>query len=106
MRTVTSLGIVAGLMLGFIRWTRRQSSDGVVVPSNLVEVVGRVPLDAKFKAHIVRFGDRLLLLSLDGTGVTKLGEINAADFGSRETAPSLRNERDDSPVLNRRDALR
>lgn len=104
-RTITSLGVVAGLMLGFIWWTRRHSSDGSTgLPSNLVDVVGCVPLDAKHKAHIVRFGDRILLLSLDGAGVSKLGEISAADF-DREANASLRNGGHASPVLNRRGAL-
>ncbi len=75
-KTVSSVCVAAGLMLAFLWLSRRMRSDQAPqVPDDLVEVVGQVPLDVKHRAHLVRFGDRLLLLSLQGTGVSKLGEI-------------------------------
>lgn len=93
-RTVSSLGVVAGLMMGFVWWTRKNQGDSPYVPaSHLVEVVGRVALDAKHKAHIVRFGDRLLLLSLEGNGVSKLGEIAANEQERRFTPEKMNTQR-------------
>ncbi len=81
-RTFSSLGVVTGLMIGFIWWTRKNQIDRVTnSPNDLIEVVGRVSLDAKHKAHLVRFGGKLLLLSLDSDGVSKLGEIDAEQTG-------------------------
>ncbi len=79
--TISSLGVAAGLMLGFIWLSRRVRPQGsLTVPDDLVEVIGKVALDSKHRAHLVRFGDRLLLLSLQGTGVSKLGEIPFAEL--------------------------
>ena len=85
--TWVTLVVVAGLMLGFIWWTRKNQLDGSVqLPNDLVEVLGRVTLDAKHKAHLVRFGDRILLLSLDGPGISKIGEIGVPDSASQALA--------------------
>ena len=103
MRTVSSLGIVAGLMLGFIWWTRKNQSDNsIALPSDLVEVVGRVALDAKHKAHLVRFGDRILLLSLDGPGVSKLGEIGVDEFGGALPSDNVRDRQGSTSRTNHR----
>lgn len=88
-RTVSSLGVVAGLMLGFLWWSRKQQVDNAqVVPNDLVQVIGCVPLDAKHKAHLVRFGDQILLLSLEGTGVSKIAEINVQTTERTQTIRS------------------
>ena len=93
-RTVSSLGIVGGLMVGFIWWTRKNQGESTLASaSDLVQVLGRVSLDSKHKAHIVRFGDRLLLLSLEGNAVSKLGEIDASDGGARLTTASRETQR-------------
>lgn len=94
--TVSSLGIAAGLMLGFIWLSRRLRAKSTrSVPDDLVEVIGKVALDSKHRAHLVRFGDRLLLLSLQGTAVSKLAEIPVAEWsrasgGEQRMTPSRR----------------
>ena len=88
--TISSLGVAAGLMLGFIWLSRRMRPQGTLtVPDDLVEVIGKVALDSKHRAHLVRFGDRLLLLSLQGTGVSKLGEIPFAELSRASDSGQL-----------------
>jgi flagellar biogenesis protein FliO len=94
--TISSLVVAAGLMLGFMWLSRRvRTSNTLAVPGDLVEVIGKVALDSKHRAHLVRFGDRLLLLSLQGSGVSKLGEIPFAELSratgsGRPTSPNQR----------------
>jgi flagellar biogenesis protein FliO len=93
-KTISSVCIAAGLMLGFMWLSRCMRSDTAQkVPDDLVEVVGKVALDTKHRAYLVRFGDRLLLLSLQGSGVSKLGEIPFTEWSPAPGAGQLSSPR-------------
>jgi flagellar biogenesis protein FliO len=46
------------------------------LPPEVVQVLGRKPLDYRHTIHLVRFGSRLLILGTSQEGVTTLSEIN------------------------------
>jgi flagellar biogenesis protein FliO len=46
------------------------------LPPEVVQVLGRKPLDYRHTIHLVRFGSRLLMLGTSQEGVTTLSEIN------------------------------
>jgi flagellar biogenesis protein FliO len=71
-QTVIVLGIVAGLALV---WRLTRGSEGNL-PSDLVEVYGRVPLNPKQHLHLVRVGNTLLVLIESAQGLQRLAEIS------------------------------
>jgi len=75
-----SLGVVLGLFL-VVAWAMRRTVPGgsVVLPSDVVEVLGRAALAGKAQVHLVRCGSKLLLVSLSPTGVETLTEITDPD---------------------------
>ena len=70
-QTFIVLGIVAGLALVW-RLTRGSERN---LPSDLVEVYGRVPLNPKQHLHLVRVGNTLLVLIESAQGLQRLAEI-------------------------------
>jgi flagellar biogenesis protein FliO len=80
----SSLGVVLGLFL-VVAWAMRRTVPGgsVVLPSEVVEVLGRAALAGKTQVHLVRCGSKLLLVSLSPTGVETLTEITEPDEVTR-----------------------
>ena len=74
-QTFIVLGIVAGLALVW-RLTRGGERN---LPSDLVEVYGRVPLNPKQHLHLVRVGNTLLVLIESAQGLQRLAEITDPD---------------------------
>ncbi len=74
-QTFIVLGIVAGLALVW-RLTRGNERN---LPSDLVEVYGRVPLNPKQHLHLVRVGNTLLVLIESAQGLQRLAEITDPD---------------------------
>jgi flagellar biogenesis protein FliO len=71
-----SLAIVLGLFFGLIWLMRRGMPKGTrLLSSEVVEVLGRAPLAARQQMHVVRFGNKLLLISLAPGGAETLSEI-------------------------------
>jgi flagellar biogenesis protein FliO len=74
-----SLAIVLGLFFGLVWFMRRGLPKGSrIVPSEVVEVVGRAPLAARQQMHVVRFGPKLVLVSVSAGGAEALAEITDA----------------------------
>lgn len=73
---VFSLLIVLGLFFGMV-WVYRKSSNGAShsVPKQVVQVLGRTPLAARQNLVLVRFGSKLLLISMAQGETRTLGEI-------------------------------
>jgi flagellar biogenesis protein FliO len=71
-----SLGIVLGLFL-LVVWVARRGTPGrsALVPSEAVEVLGRAPFVARQYVHIVRCGNKLLLVYFSQHGAQTLTEI-------------------------------
>lgn len=73
----TSLGIVLGLFL-MVMWAVRRGmpkGDGLL-PREAVEVLGRAPLVGRQQVHLVRCGNKMVLLNVTPTGVETLTEIS------------------------------
>jgi flagellar protein FliO/FliZ len=74
-----SLAIVLGLFFGLAWFMRRGLPKGSrVVPSEVLEVLGRAPLAARQQMHVVRFGHKLVLVSVSAGGAEPLAEITDA----------------------------
>lgn len=71
-----SLAVVLGLFLGMTWLLRRGLPKGTrLLSSEVVEVLGRTPLAPRQQMHVIRFGSRLLLVSVTSTGAETLAEI-------------------------------
>ena len=73
-----SLAMVLGLFL-LTMWLLRRASPNATaaLPMEVFEVLGRAPLAGRQQAHLLRCGNKLLLVSVAaaGSGATTLGEI-------------------------------
>ena len=74
--TLTSLAVVIGLFLLLV-WLQRRTGAGrgVVLPGEVLETLGRVPLNGRQEMHLVRVGNKLLLLAVTAQGAETLTEI-------------------------------
>jgi flagellar biogenesis protein FliO len=79
--TVTSsLAVVLGVFLLIVWLGRRVHPNGsLLLPKEVVEVLGRAPLSPRQHMHLVRIGNKLLLLSVNATSATTLTEISDPD---------------------------
>jgi flagellar biogenesis protein FliO len=71
-----SLGIVLGLFLA-VAWAVRRGMprNAAILPREAVEILGRAPLVGRQQVHLVRCGNKVLLLSVSATSVETLTEI-------------------------------
>jgi len=71
-----SLGIVLGLFL-MVAWAVRRGMprNATLLPREAVEILGRAPLVGRQQVHLVRCGNKVLLLSVSATSVETLTEI-------------------------------
>ena len=95
-----SLGVVVGLFL-LVVWVFKRSMPrtSMLLPSEAVEVLGRTPLAPRQFAHLVRCGNKLLLVSISPGGAETLSEITdpeevdrliALCQGTRTAGPGFR----------------
>lgn len=71
-----SLAIVLALFFGLVWLLCRGMPKGTrLVPSEVVEVLGRAALAGRQQMHVVRFGNKLLLIAVTPTGAETLSEI-------------------------------
>ena len=72
----SALSIVVGLFLSFA-WLMRRGSRGVTktLPTDVVSVLGRVPLAPKQYADLLRVGNKLVLVAQTPSGPTTLTEV-------------------------------
>ena len=73
---VGSLGAVVGLFL-IVAWIMRRGmpKGSGMLPREVVEVLGRAPLAGRQQLHLLRLGNKLLLVSMSQTSVETLAEI-------------------------------
>jgi flagellar biogenesis protein FliO len=71
-----SLALVLGIFF-LIAWALRWASPRSMrtVPSEVLETLGRVRLDGRQQAHLLRLGNKLLLVSVSAAGAETLTEI-------------------------------
>jgi flagellar biogenesis protein FliO len=72
----SSLAVVLGLFF-LVAWAMRRAAPrgSVLLPGEVVEVLGRAALATRGQVHVLRFGNKLLLVSVSPTGVETLAEI-------------------------------
>ena len=71
-----SLLLVLGVFLALVWVLRRASPQGAaLLPPEAFEVLGRAPLANRQQAHLLRCGNKLLLVSASTTGTEPLTEI-------------------------------
>jgi flagellar biogenesis protein FliO len=73
---VVSLAVVLGLFF-IVAWFMRRGLPNSTrrLPAEVVEVLGRTPLAGRQQMHVLRFGNKLLLVCASATGVDPIGEI-------------------------------
>jgi len=76
MTVAGSLVLVLGLFL-LAAWALRRTAPGAaaVLPGEVFTVLGRAPLAGRQQVHLLRCGNKLLLVSLSPTGAETLTEI-------------------------------
>jgi flagellar biogenesis protein FliO len=78
--TATSLATVLGLFLLLVWFQRRVSGHrGSMLPGEVVQTLGRVPLNGRQEMHLVRVGNKLLLLAVTASSAETLTEITDAE---------------------------
>ncbi|HEY2759251.1 MAG TPA: flagellar biosynthetic protein FliO [Pirellulales bacterium] len=72
-----SLAIVLGLFF-VITWLMRRTLPNASrkLPSEVVDTLGRTPLAGRQQMHLLRFGNKLLLVCVSPAGVNTLAEIS------------------------------
>jgi flagellar biogenesis protein FliO len=72
-----SLGIVLGLFLLVAFVVRRgMPKNSALLPAEAVEILGRAPLIGRQQVHLLRCGNKILLVYATATGVETLTEID------------------------------
>ncbi len=105
-----SLAIVISLLLGIVWFTRsRRSQSGIRLGKQTLEIIGQTRLTKNHSLHMVKLGERLLLISAGESEVTCLTEImdpveveqllstTESDGSGRSTFKSLFGQYDQDP---------
>lgn len=73
---LASLAVVVGLFL-LLAWVIKRGMPAAAAPldASVVEVLGRAPLATRQQVHVIRFGNKLLLVSVTPGGAETLSEI-------------------------------
>lgn len=91
--TLGSLCLVLAVFFGFVLLLRGTSGKaGQSLPKEAAEHLGRIPLTAKVQLHLLRIGNRLVLLSVTADGATTLTELTDADEVVQVLAACRRND--------------
>ena len=61
---------------------------GVGRPHGPMQLLGRMPLDARRVVYLVRVADQVLILGASEAGLTKLGDLPQKDLQSEEPEPA------------------
>jgi flagellar biosynthetic protein FliO len=73
---VTSLAVVLGLLVALVWISKRTGSrKEASLPGEILETLGRAPLNGRQELQLVRVGNKLLLLSVTATTAETLTEI-------------------------------
>jgi flagellar biogenesis protein FliO len=77
---IASLAVVLGLFF-IIAWLMRRNlpTSARRLPTDVVETLGRTPLVGRQQLHVLRFGNKLLLVCVSPTGAQTLADISDPD---------------------------
>ncbi len=90
--------LVFTLLGAAVAWARRKSWPGRLAPA-VLESRGKLTLGPRHSLHLVRVGDRNLILALHPAGITFLGDL-APQARQGDFAPQARREREASPAIS------
>jgi flagellar biogenesis protein FliO len=78
--TAASLAVVLGLFLLLV-WVQRRASGprGSMLPGEVIQTLGRARLNSRQEMHLVRVGNKLLLLAVTANSAETLTEITDPD---------------------------
>jgi flagellar protein FliO/FliZ len=93
MTTAASLAVVLGLFLLLV-WVQRRASGtrGSMLPGEVIQTLGRARLNSRQEMHLVRVGNKLLLLAVTATSAETLTEITEPDEIDRLNGICLQNQ--------------
>lgn len=81
---VGGLAVCLGVFLLFVWATRRNQPKGVgPLPTEVVELLGRMPLDGRQHLQLIRVGKKLVLVCVSPQGTEALTEIDEVDEVTR-----------------------
>ena len=87
LETFITLVLVCVLAFVVLYGARRM---GVGRASGSIRLVGQLPLDARRAIYLVRIGESVLVVGASEGGLTKLGEVPAADLPQETETKPLR----------------
>ena len=98
-----SLAVVLGLFL-VVAWLMRRTVSGApaLLPSEVVEVLGRAALAGRQQVHLIRLGGKLVLVSVSPAGIETLSEVTEADEVQRLVGLCRRNHPSSATAVFRR----
>ena len=98
-----SLAVVLGLFF-IVAWVMRRTASGTpaLLPSEVVEVLGRAALAGRQQVHLIRLGAKLVLVSVSPTGIETLSEVTEADEVQRLVGLCRRNQASSATAVFRR----
>ena len=86
-RQALAILFVFGLLWAALWLVRKKSWSGIRRPKaagGLIESRGKLALSPRHSVHLIRIGDRYLVLALHPEGVTFLGDEVSASTGERK----------------------
>jgi flagellar protein FliO/FliZ len=83
LETFVTLLAVCGLAFVVLYGARRL---GVGRPRGPIQLVGQLPLDARRAIYLVQVGGQVMVVGASEAGITKLGEVAAAELPEVEPA--------------------
>jgi len=82
MQAIVTLGVVALIAVGIVYLQRKSTLGGMRGP---LELVGRLPLDARKAIYLVKVGEQVLVLGGSEAGLRLLSTVAAQDLPKTET---------------------
>lgn len=95
---VSSLVVVVGILVGLAAAARRFRPAVRVLPDDVFTHLGTTSLAGRQTIHLVRFGDKLMLIAATAAGLQTLGELTDAEEVERLSA--LCRPRRSSPIAS------
>ncbi len=91
--TIGSLAFVLAIFFVFVWLTRRNMyrASGML-PSDVIEVLGRVPFAGKQQLQLIQLGQKLILVSISAVGTTTLTEVTDLDEVNRLSGLCRKNQ--------------
>jgi flagellar protein FliO/FliZ len=84
-QTFVTLAAVCALA-AFVLWGARRA--GVGRPAGPIELLGRLPLEARRSIYLVKVGETVFVIGAGEGGFTKLGEVPASGLPEAAPAPA------------------